>query len=137
MRGDPQTPPSRSPAPHPSSAGDGAVAPPGDCSLEGAPEPAAPSWKKPEKVWIVWILAAAGPSTLARQGQEHPCPGRLPSGRGKTRPYICSDGNKTGHERVPCCFVRRPAETGCPVFASSTQERGVVRVGFREEVKGT
>lgn len=77
------------PLPRPASApADAAVAPPGDCFLEGAPEPAVPSWKKLEQAGM---RAAAGPRTLDGQGQENPCPGRLASGR-KTRLCICSDG---------------------------------------------
>lgn len=58
--------------------------------------PAAPSGKKPERPGI---LAAAGPGTLARQGQKHPCPGRLPS-EGKTRHYNVATRNKLRHDPV-------------------------------------
>lgn len=77
---------------------------------------------------------AAGPNTLAREGQEHPCPGRLPRG-GRTRPYICSSREQAlRHNPVPSCFARR-GDTGCSVFASSSG-RGVVGVGFWEEARG-
>lgn len=45
-------------------------------------------------------------------------------------------GNKSRHDQVPPCFVRRLAETGV-LSASPTETRGMVGLGLWEEVKGT